>query len=868
MVRATCWSLFLLAFLVPAARARGGEPGASGEAAAVGVEIVEGLNLKDPWTLPAAAPTEQYTAPAFGFVALPKKYTDRGVIADRSPMFLVRAEAAVALPAGRCRIVLRSLNAARLSVDGRLVAETRFLKPNDDGHSHVPDPPAVIDPSLHRMALGHAEKVFEFESDGRPHVVRLDAIVGGKDFKPEIGHLMVAVAGPGEPFRLLAPGGAAAVPLTEDGWEKYRREQVAAVTAMTDERRRTAAARDGAYWAMRHDWARRERGGATADGSTIDRLIDERLRAAGAAPTPDIDDYAFLRRVTLDVVGVIPTPEEIRAFVADPAPDRRARAIDRLLADPRWADAWVPYWQDVLAENPGILKPELNNTGPFRWWIYESFLDNKPVDRFVTELVLMEGSPYGGGPAGFARATQNDAPMAAKAHVLGTAFLGVEMKCARCHDAPHHDATQKDLFSLAAMLRREPQEVPKTSSVPVAAAGGESPTTGVRKLKIQVTLPPGAKVAPAWPFPDLVSPGLDDAPAGALRDPNDVREQLALLVTSPKNRRFAQVIANRVWKRYLGWGIVEPVDDWESGRPSHPALLEHLADELVTRDYDLKHLARLILNSRAYQRQAIASGAGMDESANRLFAGPARRRMSAEQVADSLFAAVGKEFKSEPLTMDLEGRGVAKNFQNLGTPTRAWQFTSLSNERDRPALAMPVAQSVIDLLQTFGWRESRPDPLTVREDATTVLQPLVLANGTAGHRAIVLSDDSAITALSLRTSYTAEQLVDELFLRTLSRPPMDAERQTVAELLGEGFEDRIVPEGQIPQEATDPKAAGRRVVSWSNHLSPEASEIKLELERRAREGDPPTKRLRDDWRRRAEDALWALVNSPEFVFVP
>src|SRR5204863_6517340 len=114
------------------------------------------------------------------------------------------------------------------------------------------------------------------------------------------------------------------------------------------------------------------------------------------------------RRVTLDTVGVVPSLEEIAAFEAKPD---RAAVIDKLLADPRWADHWMGYWQDVLAENPNILNPTLNNTGPFRWWIYESLLDNKPMDRFATELILMEGSLRFGGAAGFSMASQNDVPM-------------------------------------------------------------------------------------------------------------------------------------------------------------------------------------------------------------------------------------------------------------------------------------------------------------------------------------------------------------------------------------------------------------------------------------------------------------------------
>ena len=120
----------------------------------------------------------------------------------------------------------------------------------------------------------------------------------------------------------------------------------------------------------------------------------------------------------------------------------------------------------MLAENPNIVNPTLNNTGPFRWWIYEALLDNKPLDRFATELILMEGSTRYGGTAGFAVASENDAPLAAKAQNLGLAFLAFDMRCARCHDAPSHDFSQEDLFNLAAMLHRGEQTLPKTSTIP------------------------------------------------------------------------------------------------------------------------------------------------------------------------------------------------------------------------------------------------------------------------------------------------------------------------------------------------------------------------------------------------------------------
>ncbi|MCH5373838.1 MAG: DUF1549 and DUF1553 domain-containing protein, partial [Planctomycetes bacterium] len=511
-----------------------------------------------------------------------------------------------------------------------------------------------------------------------------------------------------------------------------------------------------------------------------DLFLGSRLHEAGRHPAPTAGDLAFLRRLCLDVTGTIPAADQIDEFLADAGADRRARWIDRLLASDGWADNWVGYWQDVLAENPNIVNPTLNNTGPFRWWIHESFLANKPFDRMVTELLMMEGSEYFGGPAGFGMATQNDAPMAAKAHIIGQAFLALEMKCARCHDAPYHDFLQRDLFSLAAMLRRAPQEVPATSSIP----GGDA---AVKSLLVEVTLKPGEKVPPAWAFEDLLP---DEVPDGVLRSVDDPRERLAALVTSARNRRFAQVIVNRLWQRYLGRGLVEPVDDWENSDPSHPELLDFLADELIAHDYDLKHIARLILNSNAYQRLP-RSRDDVSSTTHYLFDAPIQRRMSAEQLVDSLFVAAGKSFDAGRMSIDIDGARPYNVSLDLGVPRRAWHFASLSNERDRPSLSLPFAQPFVTLLETFGWRSSRQDPLTVRNEEPTVLQPAILANGTLTDRVTRLTDDSELTEIAL-IDQPVDALVDRIYLRLLTRYPTDSERLLFVDLLADGYDQRRI----------------------------------------------------------------------------
>jgi hypothetical protein len=565
------------------------------------------------------------------------------------------------------------------------------------------------------------------------------------------------------------------------------------------------------------------------------------------------DDLTFLRRATLDTIGLVPSLDEIRRFEADPPAERRRLAIDRLLSDPRGADHWTGYWQDVLAENPNILNPTLNNTGPFRWWIYESLLDDKPIDLFVTELVRMKGSERLGGPAGFGVASQNDVPMAAKGTVVSAAFLGVEMKCARCHDAPYHTSTQEQLFQLAAMLGTSSLEVPKSSSVPL-----DKLHQGGRKPLIQVTLKPGTKVEPRWPFASLG----DEATGGELAEyPEDARDRLAALITGPQNERFAQVIANRIWQRLMGRGLVEPVDDWERGQATHPELLRWLGRELIRSGYQVKQMMRLILNSHAYQR---AVDPNLRETSP-LYAARSLRRIGAEQLVDSLFFAVGKGLGTEEVSLDVDGQRDNGNSLSLGRPTRAWMFSSTSNERDRPSLSLPRVQAVVDVLAAFGWRPSRQDPTTAREQAVNILQPAVLANGTMSVWLTRLSDDHGVTELATQSDLTVEQLLDNLFLRMLTRKPTEEERARYLPYLAPGFAERV----QTADSANKPAGSRKppRYVSWSNHLSEEANAIKIELEAAARRGDPPTNRLASPWRARLEDVLWALVNSPEWIYI-
>ena len=582
------------------------------------------------------------------------------------------------------------------------------------------------------------------------------------------------------------------------------------------------------------------------------------IAAETVAQPPIVEDAAFLRRIYFDTVGVPPTEAEARAFLADLAADKRTKAIDRLIADDRWADHWVSYWQDVLAENPSMLKPSLNNTGPFRWFLHEALRDGKAMDRLVTELILLRGSEREGGSAGFGLAADNDAPFAAKGHIVATAFLGIELQCARCHDSPYHSTTQRDLYSLAALFARKPVTVPASATVPVAFFEKKA-----RESLIKVTLKPREPIAPAWPFAKETGVADEADLATLMQDPKDTRERLAALVTSPRNTRFAEVIVNRIWKRLFGAGFVEPVNDWEGHAPSHPELLQWLAHEFVAHGYDTKHVMRLIFTSQAYQRAPIGKNLKAAPEL-RFFAAPELRRLAAEQVVDGLFAATGQSMQVEELTLDPDARRGADTFVSLGTPCRSWMLASLSNERDRPSLSLPRAQAVADVLEAFGWSASRQGPRNERESDPNVLQPGVLANSVVSTWMTRASAGSELADLAVRAA-SPDALVDSVFLRFYSRYPTKEERMPVARALSAGFAARVVPAGEVRASAPLPALP---VVSWGNHLQPEANSIKIEMEQRAHAGPPADPRLRTTWRELFEDFVWSVVNTREYVWLP
>ncbi|HEX2751461.1 MAG TPA: DUF1553 domain-containing protein [Verrucomicrobiales bacterium] len=937
------------------------------------VELRPGAGDQKSW--PAVPPpvTESYETAAFAFVRLPVAYDETGIRTDRPAAVMMRSYAAMDIPAGTHRMLLRGRGATRLWANGTMLGTTRFAVFRGDGHTPVdaiPDPPAE---GARRVQFGDAETTVTLTSKGGRHEIVFDVLAGSKTMRAETGDSLAAIQFNGSgPFYILSPG-PERIPLTEAAWPAFAAACEASLTERDTVRRRTLAESRAAYWQQRHSAAKAAaeaikvsipdkpgapsvidqfilakveatgkenagasqgtvdfqrdikplladrcyrchgekqkgglslntrdavlKGGESGNAAVIpghanrshlltlvrsadedkqmpptgERLTEKQIqlletwinegavwRNGPAGPVtipPDAGDAAFVRRAYLSTTGVAPGADETRAFLENASPAKRARLIDRLLDDPRFAEHWVSYWQDVLAENPNILKPELNNSGPFRFWIHESLLDHKPLDRFVTELILMRGSKLGGGPAGFGMASQNDVPLAEKANILANAFLGVEMKCARCHDSPYHSTTQRQLFQMAALLEEKPLKIPASSSVPAAFFE----KTKTRQPLIKATLHAGAVIDGEWPFEALC--GTAPPPEPAISP----RERLAWSITGPHNLRFAEVLANRVWQRLFGMGLMHPVHDWEGRVPSHPELLKWLGRELMASDYDLRHLCRVIMNSAAWQRRA-AEMPDASDPARRFFTAPLPRRMSAEQIVDTLHAAAGRPIDAEMLTFDIDSSQRPETMLNLGTARRAWEFTSLANERDRPALALPHAQTVTDMLEAFGWRPSRPEPLTERPVECTALQPAMLANGTLAAGLFTLSEPSRFTAMACQEQ-PLPALVDSLWLHLLNRPPTSAEKAEALTQLTDGYDARLTGRPAAAPSNEDPDLTYRRI-SWSNHLRPEATEIKQRVTRAVLRGPAPTTRLTAAWRERCEDLIWSIVNSPEFLTVP
>jgi cytochrome c553 len=375
----------------------------------------------------------------------------------------------------------------------------------------------------------------------------------------------------------------------------------------------------GASWAPGVSFARatprnlerRQPALPSTDGGVhpVDRLLAPYYAARNIPPSSPASDRALIRRMYLDVVGQLPPPDAVRAFVADPRKDKRTRLAQRLLADRvGYAEHWLTFWNDLL-------RNDYRGTGyidggreQITAWLYSSLVANVPFDRFVAQLV--DPVP---GSAGFSKGivwrgvvNASQTPEMQAAQNISQVFMGVNLKCASCHDSFVNDWQLSDAYGMASIYADQPLQL-----VECDKPTGE--TAKVRFLYSQV----GA-IDPAAPKPQRL-------------------EQLATVLTGERNGRLSRTFVNRVWARLMGRGLVEPVDDMER-EAWHPDLLDWLAEDFVAGGYNAQALLERILTSEAYQRAAVDLPDRVDAYT---FQGPAIRRLTAEQFVDALGAVTG-----------------------------------------------------------------------------------------------------------------------------------------------------------------------------------------------------------------------------------
>jgi len=341
----------------------------------------------------------------------------------------------------------------------------------------------------------------------------------------------------------------------------------------------------------------------------VDDLVLKKLEALRIPPSPLCSDAEFLRRVYLDTIGLLPTPEELQQFLADPSPDKRARWIDRLLDRPEFVDYWAYKWSDLLLISSRKLPQPA--VWAFYQYVRQSVADNKPWDQFAREILTARGSNLSNGAANYFVMHRDIAELTEKTTVT---FLGLSLTCARCHNHPIEKWTQDQYWALANLFSRVAQ---KNGDRPGEVIVYDLPSGDVPHLRRGIPMPP----APP------------DGPALDLSDPRNRREYFAAWLTSPDNPYFARALVNRVWRHFLGRGLVEPEDDLRlTNPPTNPELLDALTRDFVQHRFDVKHLIRTILNSATYQRssQTIAE----NEADDRFYSHYLVRRLPAEVVLD------------------------------------------------------------------------------------------------------------------------------------------------------------------------------------------------------------------------------------------
>jgi hypothetical protein len=454
------------------------------------------------------------------------------------------------------------------------------------------------------------------------------------------------------------------------------------------------------------------------ENNYVDQLVFEKLEQLKIAPSDVCTDDEFLRRVYLDVIGILPTAAEASTFLSDTDPAKRAKLIDSLLDRPEYAEFWGLKWGDLLRVN----NKQVTAAGvhKFRRWIVQSLRENKPYNEFVRELLTAQGSTFDNPPANYFRtaADTNDC-----AETTSQVFLGVRIQCAKCHNHPFERWTQDNYYGIGAFFNRVQR---KTSALPdemVIYVGRSGEVTQPRT---------GKQMKPWLPLVgDVDLPGEDDR-----------REAFAAYLSVADSPLFAKAGVNRLWGHVMGRGIVEPVDDFRaSNPPANAALLDALANDFVEHQFDQKHILRTILNSRTYQLSSRKNE--FNKTDTKYFSHARTRLLSAEQLLDAI----------------CDVTGVQEKYAGLPAGVRATQLPS------------PDVNNYF--LKVFGQPPREMACQCERSTESNLSQALQMINGPLIHGK--LRDENNRFRQLAAAGKTDPEIIGDLYIAALCRAPSQAE---------------------------------------------------------------------------------------------
>lgn len=481
--------------------------------------------------------------------------------------------------------------------------------------------------------------------------------------------------------------------------------------------------------------------------NAIDKHVFQLLEDLRIPPSAVCRDEEFIRRVYLDACGILPTPEEVRAFVADKSADKRAKLIDAVLDKPEFVDYWTLQYADLLQNRKERDHDVRGVKGvrQFHAWLHEQVSNNRPWDQLAHEVLTAKGSQQDQPAVGYYVVTVGEKREGEKSEApesVAQAFLGTRIGCARCHNHPLERYTQDDFYQFAAFFsrvklnRNNPiQNGPSSLEVSKSNRDQNDKPVGVVQPRTGQFLPP----QPLDRSQMSISPG------------DDPRQSLAEWITDPANPYFTGAMVNRIWKHYLGTGLVEPVDDLRmTNPPTNGELWKGLNSHFIKHRFDTKELMRLILNSTTYQLSSETRPENAAES--RFYSHYYARRLPAEVLLDAISQATG----------------VPEQFAGYPLGLRAVQIPD------------PGANSYF--LRTFGRSERVTACACEREGDVSLPQVLHLIGGQVTQK--IQQPQSWLNA-RLKEEPDNDTLLSEAFLRTLGREPGEAEKKTVHELLAE-----------------------------------------------------------------------------------